>query len=263
MTSAAAFHWSIFQFQSFTLILMRVAPIIFLLPIFSARQVPNLAKAGLTLMVSLILLPTVKIDPRYFPGESYEFIYFMGAELMVGFILGLAVKLIFAGVQLAGEFVAYQMGLAMANIIDPQSGGNSTLVAEFCYLFAILIFLLVDGHHWFFRAMDQSFAVIAPGGVHLQGGLLQYFSRLSGEMFTIAVKLTAPVMAVLIFTQIALGLVSKMVPQINILLTSFPLTIGLGLFFFGLSLDLFGPYLKNLLEQAGVGLVQTLLPLLR
>jgi flagellar biosynthesis protein FliR len=263
MTSAAVFQWSIFQFQSFTLVLMRVSPIIFLLPIFSGRQVPNLAKAGLTLTVSLILLPTVKIDLRHFPGESYEFIYFIAAELMVGFILGLAVKLIFAGVQLAGELVAYQMGLAMANIIDPQSEGNSTLIAEFSYLIALLIFLLVDGHHWFFRALVQSFAVIAPGGVHLQGGLLQYFSRLSGEMFTIAVKLSAPVMAVLIFTQIALGLVAKMVPQINILLTSFPLTIGLGLFFFGLSFDLFGPYLKNLLEQAGVELVRTLLPLLR
>jgi len=263
MISVSIFHWSILQFQSFTLVLMRVSPIIFLMPIFSGRQVPTLIKAGLTLTVSLILLPSVKIDPGHFPTDPYGLVYFMAAELILGFILGLSVKLVFAAVQLAGELASYKMGLAMANILDPQSETNNTLIAEFSYLFALLIFLLIDGHHWFFRALVQSFTAIAPGGLQLQGGVLPHFLKLSSDMFVIAVKLMAPIMAVLLLTQMALGLVAKMVPQVNVLLTSFPLTIGLGLFFLGLSVDLFGPYMRSLLEQAGMGLVRTLLPLLR
>jgi flagellar biosynthetic protein FliR len=262
MMSPLAFHWSILQFQSFTLILMRVSPIVFLMPLWGTRQVPNVVKAGLALLIGLILLPVVTVELRDFPRAPAEFAYLIGTELMLGFILGLSVKLIFAGIQLAGESASYQMGLAMANILDPQSNTSTTLVAEFAYLFALLIFLMIDGHHWFLRALAQSFSLIPPGGLHLQSALLPHFSRLSAEMFVIAVKLIAPIMAVLLLTQIALGLVAKMVPQINVLMTSFPLTIGLGLFFFGLSLDLFGPYVKNLLEEAGAGLIRTLLPLL-
>lgn len=262
MISASVFNWSILQFQCFALVMMRVSPIIFLMPIFSGRQVPTLVKAGLTLMVSLTLLPTVRIEPGGFPATSYEMVYFMTTELMLGFILGLSVKLVLAAVQLAGELSSYKMGLAMANILNPHSETNNTLIAEFSYLLALLLFLLVDGHHWFFRALAQSFATIAPGGLYLREGLGAHFLKLSSNMFVIAVKLTAPILAVLLFTQMALGLVAKMVPQVNVLLTSFPLTIGLGLFFLGLSIDLFGPYIGSLLEQAGMGLGRTLLPLL-
>jgi flagellar biosynthesis protein FliR len=263
MIAANLFHWSIFQFQAFVLILMRVAPILFMMPVLSGATIPNLIKVGLAFMVTLILLPVVPMNPEGFPGGPYEFVLLGIGELILGFLLSFSVKLIFAGVQLAGELAAYQMGLAMANIMDPQSGMNSTLIAEFGYLIGLLIFLVVDGHHWFFKALVQSFSVISPGGIHLQTGLLQYFVKISGEMFVIAVKLTAPIMAVLVFTQIALGMIAKTVPQMNILITSFPLTIGLGFFFLGLSFDLFWPYLRNLIAQAGQGMVYTLLPLMR
>ncbi len=256
------FHGSISQFQNFVLIMMRVSPILFMMPVFSGINMPNLAKAGLTLTVSLLLLPVVGIDPKRFPAEAASFGFFMFCEFMIGFLLALSVKLVFAGIQLAGEFSAYQMGLATANILDPQSGVSNTLVAEILYLISLLIFLSVNGHHWFFQALVQSFTILAPGELHLKVGLYEHLLRLSGNMFVIAVKITAPIMAVMIFTQIALGLVARTVPQINVWITSFPLTITLGLIFLGLSIDLFSPYIKNLFEEAGKGLVFTMLPLL-
>jgi flagellar biosynthetic protein FliR len=256
------FDWSIAQFQSFVLIMMRVSPILFMMPILSSSTLPPLLKISLMLAVSLLLLPLVKIEVRFFPRDLYQFGFLMIGELMVGFILGLSIKLIFAGIQLAGEFAGYQMGLAMAHILDPQSGMDTTLIAQFYYLLGLLIFLSIDGHHWFIRALFQSFSVLSPGEFHLKIGLYHHFLKLSGEMFVIALKMVAPVMAVLIFTQIALGMIAKMVPQMNVLMNSFPLTICLGMIFLGLSVELLFPLLQSLFEEASRGLVDTMLPLI-
>jgi len=258
---SSLFDWSLFQFQGFVLIMMRVAPILFLMPLLSSSALPHLLKISFTLAVSLLLLPVVKIDARAFPSDPFQFGTFMAAELMLGFILGLSVKLIFAGVQLAGEFAGYQMGLAMAHILDPQSRVQTTSIAEFYYLVALLIFLSIDGHHWFIRALFQSFSVLSPGEIHLKPGLYHHMIHLSGKMFVIAVKLMAPVMAVMIFTQIGLGMIAKLVPQMNVLIASFPLTICLGLVFLGLSIEWMVPYLRSLFEEVNRGLVETMLPL--
>ena len=258
---SSLFDWSLFQFQGFVLIMMRVAPILFLMPLLSSSALPHLLKISFTLAVSLLLLPVVKIDARAFPSDPFHFGTFMAAELMIGFILGLSVKLIFAGVQLAGEFAGYQMGLAMAHILDPQSRVQTTSIAEFYYLVALLIFLSIDGHHWFIRALFQSFSVLSPGEIHLKPGLYHHMIHLSGKMFVIAVKLMAPVMAVMIFTQIGLGMIAKLVPQMNVLIASFPLTICLGLVFLGLSIEWMVPYLRSLFEEVNRGLVETMLPL--
>ena len=96
----------------------------------------------------------------------------------------------------------------------------------------------------------------------MRAGLYEYLLQLSGKMFVIAIKLVAPVMAIILFVHMALGLTAKMVPQINLLLASFPLTIGLGLVFLALSIELFAPYFQSLFEETGRGMVKTVLPLL-
>jgi flagellar biosynthetic protein FliR len=256
-------QWSLAQFQSFLLVLMRVAPILFLMPLLGSRNIPTLAKIGLALTVSLILLPSVPTESSIFPQEPLSFLAFLGAELFVGFLLGLAVKIIFAGIQMGGELVGFQMGLSIAQVIDPQSGLDSSALAEFHYFLGTLIFLAVDGHHWFFRALVQSFQVLAPGEIHLRDGFFPAFITWTGNLFVIAIKLSAPVMAVLLFTQISMGILAKAVPQVNILITSFPITICVGLVFLGFSLDFFLPYFRFLFEETGKELTGTLLPLMQ
>jgi flagellar biosynthetic protein FliR len=187
----------------------------------------------------------------------------MAAELMIGLILGLSVKIIFAGIQLGGELAGFQMGLSLANVVDPQSEVNTPLLSQFLYLVSLIVFLAVDGHHWFFRALFQSFLLLAPGEIHLQEGLYRHFLGLLGSLFVVAIKIAAPVMAVLIFTQIGLGILAKAVPQINILITSFPLTLGIGLLFLALSIELLLPYFRHLFQETGRALVFTLLPLMQ
>jgi len=255
--------WSLSQFQSLVLIMMRVAPILFMMPLLDSRTLPIMLKVGLTLTVSLVLCPIVKIETSHFPSEPYRFGFFMVSEMMIGFLLGLSIRLIFGAIQLAGEFAGFQMGFSMASAIDPQSGMDSTLIAQLHYLLGLLIFLSIDGHHWFFRALAQSFHLLSPGEFHFQEGLYHYFIHLSGRMFLIALQMVAPVMAILFLVQMTMGLVARMVPQVNVLVTSFPLTISLGLVFLGLSMELLWPYLKTLFNDSGKGLVMTLLPLMK
>jgi flagellar biosynthetic protein FliR len=256
-------RWTMPMFQQWLLTLMRVAPVVFMMPLFQSRNIPHRVKAGLTLVISLMLLPTVEIEAETFPSEPVSYGFFALFELMIGFVLGFSVRLIFAGLQLAGELAGFQMGFGMARVMDPQSGTESTVVTEFYYMIGLLLFLSVDGHHWFFRALSQSFHLLAPGEFQLKEGLAAFFIRLSGRMFVLAIQIAAPVLAVLALMQISLGVVSRMIPQVNLLMSSFPLTIGLGLVFMGFSIDLFGPFLKSLMDESGRRLVTTLLPLLK
>ena len=256
-------NWSLLQFQSFVLILMRVSPILFMMPILNSRDIPNLLKIGLTLTVGLILLPVVKIDPRFLPQEPFQFGSLMIAELMIGFILSLSVQVIFAGIQLGGELVSFEMGFSMASVVDPQSGVSTPVISQFIYFMAILIFLAMDAHHWFFRAVYQSFLLLAPGEIHLRAGLYSHLLNLMGNLFVIAVKVAAPVLAVMMFIKIAMGILAKAAPQVNILMASFPLTIGIGLLFIAFSIELLLAYFEGLFQAAGKGLVFTLLPLMQ
>ena len=254
--------WSIQQFQIFLLILMRVAFILFMMPLLGTRSVPGLVKIGLSLIVSLLLLPVVRMHVPFFPTEPIHFVFFLMLEALTGFLLALSVRIVFGGIQLAGEFVSFKTGLGMAQTVDPQSGAQSTVITELYYFFALLVFMSIDGHHWFFKALVQSFRVLPPGGLVLHEALHRYFLDLSGRMFVVALKISAPILAILILAQVAMGIVARMVPQINILITSFPLTISLGFIFIGLSLDLLVPYLRSLFEESGRSMVTVILPLM-
>lgn len=255
--------WPFFPIQSWIFILMRVAPILFLMPLFGSKNIPNRLKAAMTLVLSFILLPVVRVEPSSFPSEIFGFLFFLFSEFMIGFLLGLFIRLIFAGIQLAGEFIGFQMGFGIANVIDPQSGTDTTLIAQFHYLLGLLIFLSIDGHHWFLRALIRSFDLLSPGEFSLQKGLFPFFLEVCRKMFLTAIKIVAPIMVILVLVQMAMGLIARTVPQVNVLLSSFPLTISLGLIFLGLSMDLLWPYLRNLFEESGKGLVFTLLPLMK
>lgn len=256
-------RWSLPLVQQWLLVLMRVAPIVFLMPLFQSRNVPHRVKALMTLIFSLVLFPVARMEGAPFPSEPLGFGLLILFETAIGFLLGLSVRLVFAALQLAGEIAGVQMGFGMARVMDPQFGTESTVVTEFYFLLGLLLFLSVDGHHWFFKALAQSFQLIRPGNIHLREGLFDLFLRLSGRMFVLAIQIVAPILTILLLVKMALGVVARVIPQVNLLMTSFPLTIGLGLIMMVLSLDLFWSSLGKLMEETGRGLITTLLPLMK
>lgn len=201
-------------------------------------MVPKAVKAGLALMITIVLFPVVKPDPSLFPEGLLASANMLLSELVLGMSIGLVVRCFFAAIQLAGQVVGFQMGFTIANVIDPETGAQGSLLSQLGYWIAILFFLLLDGHHILLKVLGDSFSVLKVGYLHLGPGIFNSMAYASAHMFVMAIKLGAPAIGALLLTSAAFGIVAKVVPQMNILIVAFPLKIVVGLFFFGLSLEL-------------------------
>ncbi|MFO7569282.1 MAG: flagellar biosynthetic protein FliR [Smithellaceae bacterium] len=226
--------------QAFILVLLRVSALVTTMPVFSERTVPPTIKASLSIIISVILFPVVvsKIPPLA-QLHFLELLFLMIGEVLIGVTIGFASRLVFAAIQLAGNIIGFQMGFAIVNVIDPMTSSQVSIIAEFQYLIAMLLFLTVNAHHLFFSAIAQSYEFIAPLGFHFSGQLMQAIFDVSKEMFVIALKIGAPIMAVMLFTNVGLGVVARTVPQMNIFIVGFPLQISMGLIFLGFTTPLF------------------------
>jgi flagellar biosynthesis protein FliR len=172
-------------------------------------------------------------------------------EIAIGLLIGLAMHTIFSGVQLAGQIAGFQMGISIANVMDPTTSLQIPILAQFANLFGVLIFLSTNMHHWFFRAMAESFALIPPLGYQFNGSLFEPIMGLTANIFVVAVKVAAPVMSALLLSSAALGLLARTVPQMNIFIVAMPLKILIGLFFLGLELPFLASYLGDIFSALG------------
>lgn len=250
------------EFKSLVLILIRISIVLFLLPIFGGRMLPNPVKAGLALMITIVLFPVIRPDPKLFPEGLLGVVNLILAELVLGLIIGLTIRLFFAAIQLAGQLIGFQMGFAIANVLDPESGAQGSILAQMGYWIAILIFLLLDGHHVLLRTLADSFSIIEVGSLGFSKGLFHKMLEASGDMFAVAIKVGAPAIAALLLTSAAFGIIAKVVPQMNILIVAFPLKIVVGLFFFGLSLEVLLYFMKQYLVGFQ-GMLKVIMGLLR
>ncbi len=239
--------------QQFVLVLVRAAAFVAMFPVFGGQGVPLQVRAALSFVLAAVLFPVVRaqLPPQLLPTSAIGLGYVAASELAIGFALGLAVRLLLAAAELAGHMVGYQMGFGIISVIDPQSGQDSSLMAEFTYLMAVLVFLAANGHHIFLRAMAASFDLVPPGTLALKGALCRILMRDSAHMFVLGVKMGAPAIAALLFTTLAFALLARAVPQFNVLIAGFPISIAVGLIFFGISLQLSLPLLAR--EIGGLG----------
>jgi len=246
------------QIQGFFWIFVRVGVLFFMLPFFGARGMPNLWKAGVSLLTAAILTPVVPPPPS-FPASNLQVVLGLASEALLGFVLAMGVKMLFAAMELSGQFMGFQMGFNMASAMDPQTGGQSTVMSQFLYLFTILIFFSVNGHHLFIRALASSFYKVPPNGFHLKAPLVGALIQVSSDMFLIALKMSAPIMIALFLSNLCLGIVARTVPQVNVLMIGFPLNICLGMILFALLLLNLSPFFVDLVRKMGesmMGLVQ-------
>jgi flagellar biosynthetic protein FliR len=234
------------QLQMFFLVFMRTGAFLMSIPMLNSPSVPVLFRLALTLAASLLIFPLLGLPAPPASADVFTLTVAAGGEVLIGLLAGLAIRLIFEGVQLAGELAGYQMGLAIAEVIDPASEDQVAILAQFTSLLATVVFLVLNGHHWFIRTLVESYQLIPPVGFHVNGPMLERLVRLTTEMFIIGIKAGAPVIVALLLGTVAFGLVARAVPQMNIFVVSMPLNIGLGLVFFGLSLPHLTGYLRHL-----------------
>lgn len=236
------------QYQVFLFVLVRVSAIIFSAPIFGSENIPRRLKIGFAIVISLVLLPVVGRDVVVPQTLTGLFIGMMG-ELLVGVALGMTVKFISAAATLAGQLVGIQMGLGMANIFDPQTHSQVSVVARFISLMTVLLLLEVNAHHYFLMAIAKSFEIVTPYGAYLSRPMIEDLLEMSSRIFVLAFQIASPVIAVLMFVYVTLGVLGRTVPQMNIFVVGFPVTITVGLLVLGLSLPMFVMLMKRVMEN--------------
>jgi flagellar biosynthetic protein FliR len=232
---------------------LRLAVLVVLLPFFGGRTVPLLWKLALAAVIALALTPAVVAATPPLTGPlSWTLAVGEGLRsLLVGALLAFVISVPFEAVKYAGQVVDVQIGFAIVNTIDPQSGLQISVLAQLYYLLAALFFFAVDGHHAVLAALVQSCTLVplfAP--LSGQGGawlLLQEF----GAFFRIGLQVAAPCALALLLVSTAMGVIVKTVPQINILVVGFPIKIAVGLAVLGMSLPYFRMICGTLWEGMG------------
>jgi flagellar biosynthetic protein FliR len=231
---------NIAELSIFLSILLRLSIVLFMLPIFSTPELPPVVKALAAVAFSAVLFPIVRRSIQPFPLELAAFASVITGEMIYGILFALSMLVIFSAFELAGEVMGFEMGFGFAQVADPQSGTRFSVLAVWAQLLATMIFLSVNGHHVILKILVESFKLVPIGSFTIDSGIFARMITISGTLFKLAMQLAAPVLAVLILTQIGFGLMSKFAPQVNILATSFPLTITMGLLFFGITTVFWG-----------------------
>lgn len=228
------FAFSQLSFFSFLLTLMRVSLIVFLFPFYGGESIPAMVKAFVCIILTLAIWPNLSFPGTMLPTHPFSLLLIMLSELILGLMLALCIHFIFAGIQLGGEIMGFQMGFTMVTLADPLSGAQVSITSHFLHMVALLVFLVLDGHLVLLRGLADSFYLIPPGGVNISGELTLDILHLSGDMFRVAVQIASPVIAALFMVELTLALMGKAAPQMNLLTLGFPLKIAVGFFFIGM-----------------------------
>jgi flagellar biosynthetic protein FliR len=232
------------QAAGFILILMRTVGLFFVSPIFSSRTIPRLMKTSWAILTAFLLFVVVPMESVPVSGALFGLSIIR--ELAVGFILGFCVFLLFTGIQLAGQVVDIQMGLGMVNIVDPMTSAQVSVMGQYFYLVATLVFLLIDGHHMLLRALFDSFNIIPLGQAEFTGSLAVLVNAKLSSIFWVAFRVGAPIIGALFLTNVAMGVLSRTVPQMNVFIVGMPLNVAVGLMMVAISMGFYVYVLQGL-----------------
>lgn len=233
------------QFQNFLIVTSRVAGFITAIPVLSASQTPARIKTGLVFATSLVLFPIMGDALPKMDFSPLPFALLTLSELLLGLLLGIISRLIFTAVEFGATVIGYQMGFAAANVFDPQSETQVALISQFQNVFAILIFLAINGHHLFLQTAVMSYDYLPPGQLNISGEAIPFLMQLTSHMFAIGVQFSAPVLAVLLLSGLILGILARVFPQLNVFLLSFPINIAIGFLVIALTLGMMSTLIRR------------------
>jgi len=233
------------KIQSLLLIILRTSGVFFLAPVFGEQGLPQLMRVGLVVVLSLVLLSALASPPLPISGSFWQLGGLCLQELFIGLLVGLLFRLLFIGVVTAGGIVGYQLGFAMVTVYDQNLSSQVSIIGQFWYMLAILIFLGIDGHHLIISALADSYTLLPLGAFGSSTAYGELIIKLTAFVFVIALKLAAPLMITLFLTDVALGAIAKTMPTMNVFFVGFPIKIAAGLIVIALSLPVFAFVLEK------------------
>lgn len=230
------------------LVIVRVSAFFVTLPLFSHRTIPATHRIAFAVVLSWMMYYTMDVEPFEVNGD---YILLIIKEAIVGLFIGLLAYIIMAAIQIAGGFIDFQMGFAIANVIDPQTGAQSPLLGQFLNTLALLLLLAVNGHHLLLDGIFYSYQFI-PMDMHLtafgQENYMEFIMKTFAGVFAVAFQMSIPIVATLFLVDIALGITARTVPQLNIFVVGFPIKIGVSFLVLFVMMAVLMTLIKNLFE---------------
>lgn len=222
------------QVWTFGLVMVRLTALLVTAPLFSHRVIPMRVRMGLAVAIAVALGSRFGEAPDPSLLTSVDIWLLVAREVSIGAVLGFASGLIFSGLALMGEFASIQGGLGAATVLDPTSGASSVVLTSIIQLFGLLTFMAVDGHHEVLRGLALSFAVYPVGELSFAVDAFRSASELGGIIFEVAVHLAAPVTAAMVVSNVAVGILGRAIPQLNLMALQLPAHVATTLLIIGL-----------------------------
>jgi len=209
------------KFVLFTLVLTRVSGLMITAPVYGTPEVPAQVRALLAVALAVLITPTQWDAPLEDPGTTLNYLVFIGSELVIGLSLGLAVVILFSGIHLAGQMIGRIGGLLLADVFDPSTGTSIPMFSQLMLLVTTAVFLLIGGHRVVMAGLLDTFQTIPPGSGAVPSSIAETFVLLLAQSFALAVRAAAPVVTSLLLSTLVMGLISRTLPQLNILVVGF------------------------------------------
>lgn len=217
------------QILLFALVLLRMLAYVISSAVFGSPLVNTPVKILLALVLSMLLFPVVKVSNVDYLVISNEIISLAVRELIVGLALGFLTRLFFFVVSMTGDLVSISVGLSASQLYNPMMGSQGGVIEQFYSTLATLVFLAINGHHMLISAIAQSYELIPVSSLALNVGPFAEMATFGQTAFIMAIKMCAPVLIAILLVNLAMGILGRAVPQINVLVTSMPVTIMLGM----------------------------------
>ena len=230
----------------FVIVLTRLSGIMLIAPFFTGGYMPLQIRAVFTLFATLALTQALPLGDIPLELDLSTITTILLFEVLFGLVVGFSALCVFAGIQLAGQTIAFKMGFMMVNMIDPQSQVNMPMISFLLNFIGLLLFLMINGHHWFLLAVQESFATLPVGGFVLSGPLLNQIVGFSSSIFLIGVKIAAPVIVIIFVIDVVIGIVGRTAPQIHVIVVGMPLKILAGFATMSVSFYFLPRYLESL-----------------
>lgn len=246
------------ELLAFAMVLLRMSAFVVTMPIIGTATVPQHVKVLLALSMTFVIFPLIKWQNAPVDFESMAIVSIAIKEIAVGLFMGFVARLFFMTVSIAGQIMSVSIGISSAQLFNPAMAETSTAFDQIYVTLASMFFLSINGHHLLFSALVDSFRIVPLQnmGLHFMG--LQDFGMVVQKVMGLAVKMSAPLMVAILFMNIAVAVIGRAVPQINILITSMPVNVLVGLMVTIVSMPLLIWQMHDVLEITSGQLFQIL-----
>lgn len=236
-------------FKIFALVLVRCSGLLVAAPVLGSRNFPMTAKAGLAALLAFLITPLVPVLPGPLPSDALLFAAAALGELVIGLALGFVMTILFAAIQLAGQMIDMLSGFGLVNVFNPALETQVPIYGFFLFILAVLLLLATDGHHMMLEQLRYTFEVAPPGQFNIGRETLWLSAQWGRDLFIQGLLIGAPMAGALFLTYVIMGLLGRIVPQIQLFVVGFPVTVAMSLLIGALGVQLYLNLLDSLFDR--------------